>query len=139
MIGKLTYWSVYVAIYYFLWAIVGLPFSWFIFIILIGSFYLIFKEKNGFYLRFLAYIVILISLFSKGTNDEQISALFCRLFIVVLGFLGLGIEYVYQLGNSDKTKEDAKKDFKVILGVCPNCLKKISRFSSKCPYCTADL
>ncbi len=139
MKGKLTYWSLFVATYYLLWAIVGLPFNWLIFTILIVSLYFIFKEKNGFYLRFIAYFLIWSSLFAKGTNDEETSAVFSRLFIVVLGFLGMGIEYVYQLGKSDKTKKDVEKDLQIFLGKCPKCFKEISRFASKCPYCTADL
>ena len=136
---KLIFWSIYVAFYYMLWAIVGLPFSLILFIILIAVFFIIYKGKNSFYFRFAGYIGIMISLFSDGTNDAQTSAVFSRIFILILGFLGMAIEYIYQLGKSDVSEKKAEKSFQVILSKCPKCFKDVPRFATKCPNCTADL
>lgn len=134
---KYAYWVIFVGIYYGLWAIAGLPFSFLLFIILFIVFLLIYFGKNSWWLRAFGYIGIMISLFSDGYDTT--SAVLARLGILILGFLGLGFEYLYQLGSSDTPKEKVERDFKIILGRCPKCLKEVSRFASKCPYCTSDL
>jgi signal transduction histidine kinase len=137
MIKKLIFWGIFVGIYYGLWAIAGLSFSLILLVLLLSVLLLLFLGKNSWWLRAIGYLAIMISLFSDGENTTP--AAFARLGILILGFLGLGIEYLYQLGNSEVSKEKVAKDFKTILGRCPKCLKEISRFSKKCPYCTTDL
>jgi hypothetical protein len=135
---KLIFWGIYVAVYYLLWSIVGLTFSLPLFIVLLAVFLTIFLGQNSWWLRCMGYIGIMISLFSDGLNNGT-SAIFARIFILALGFLGFGLEYLYQIGSDDYTKEKVDKDFKIILQRCPKCLGKIYRVSSKCPNCTADI
>ena len=47
-----------------------------------------------------------------------------------------GAAWSQSFSRDDKS---IKKSIQLGAGVCPNCLKKISRFASKCPYCTSDL
>lgn len=58
-------------------------------------------------------------------------------FIILIGLILWGI------WEGDVTAEDlnkAKKNYAFMEKKCPNCWKKLpSRFTTKCPYCTADL
>lgn len=69
---------------------------------------------------------------------------FALLFIDIVAII-IYMKYFGEKGLEEKQKRKdsapsgaVDSGFVRISGNCPNCLKKISSFSSKCPYCTND-
>ena len=82
---------------------------------------------------FLYLIGVLVSLFSDEFEGMYLFFIFGGAFFWLLIVPAL---FLYFVENIDKIDWDRTAK---INGICPKCLKKINRFSTKCPYCTSDL
>lgn len=59
---------------------------------------------------------------------------FIWIYWLIRAFLGWTLNWANETNESEK-----KTSWQISTGTCPNCLKKISRLATKCPYCTAKL
>lgn len=87
-----------------------------------------FEEKFEF-IKSLSFLIwISVTLYLIFGVDRMEDHIFLG-FVSVISFITFGICSLVGVSNSQ---------FKFGSGLCPNCLKKISRLSSKCPYCHSN-